>query len=190
MDVIKSDDVDARPREYQDDSGEDRTASGTGRITDRPVTPRQQRHGEIVSRLEEQGGAAQDSAVATVGGTFDPDPLLDMVDGDVEFVTHLIGTLERTIQDSMARLREAAATGDATGIRVAAHTLKGSVGHFGAREVVTRSLRLEVLGRDGDIDTAAAEIGSLGDCVTALLAELATFVEGCRDAGVAVRGEE
>jgi two-component system sensor histidine kinase/response regulator len=134
----------------------------------------------MTSWLDERVDAVKESSVAIVGGTFEPDPLLDMVDGDLDFVTQLIGTLEMAVRDSMIRLREAAATGDANGIRVAAHTLKGSVGHFGARDVVEHSMRLEMLGRDGDIETAAAELDELDGCVAALLAELATFVEGCR----------
>ena len=46
-----------------------------------------------------------------------------------------------------AAIREAIAAGDATALRLAAHTLKGSVQYFGAARVLDLAYRLERMGR-------------------------------------------
>jgi HPt (histidine-containing phosphotransfer) domain-containing protein len=67
-------------------------------------------------------------------------------------------------------IKEAVRRGDAEALRIAAHTLKGSVGNFAAKKAFAASQRLEIMGRDGDLDTA-------GEACVTLESELALLRE-------------
>jgi len=54
-------------------------------------------------------------------------------------------------------VRTAVAARDASLLRRAAHTLKGSVGIFGAHEAVDRALRLEMIGKSENLNPGDAE---------------------------------
>mgnify|MGYP001224698022 CR=1 FL=1 len=54
----------------------------------------------------------------------------------------------------LSAIREAIAQGDDEALARAAHRLKGSVGNFGARRAVEAALRLEDMGREGDLSGA------------------------------------
>lgn len=54
------------------------------------------------------------------------------------------------------QIREAVATGDADGVREAAHSLKSSSANVGAMRVSALSFDLEEAGRNGTLDNAAA----------------------------------
>ena len=60
----------------------------------------------------------------------------------------------------------------------AAHTLKGAVGNFSAQGAYAAALRVEMMGRGGDLTHAAAayaeleqEVARLGEALTALREE-------------------
>ena len=63
---------------------------------------------------------------------FDRDAALERMDGDVELLKELVGLFLDECPQRMAEIREALTRRDATKLRQAAHTLKGSVGNFGA----------------------------------------------------------
>ena len=54
------------------------------------------------------------------------------------------------------QIREAVETGDAVGVREAAHSLKSSSANVGAMRVSALSFDLEQAGRDGMLDNASA----------------------------------
>jgi hypothetical protein len=57
--------------------------------------------------------------------------------------------------------------------REAAHTLKGCVGNFAARNAFTAAQRLELMGRDGNLDNG-------GEACVTLESELALLTEVLR----------
>ena len=57
---------------------------------------------------------------------------------------------------TLAEIRQALSTSDSTLLRRATHTLKGSAVIFGAQQVVDAAFRLEMMGRENDLATAAA----------------------------------
>ncbi len=67
---------------------------------------------------------------------------------------------------------------DAAGLRRAAHTLKGAVGYFGAAEVGAAALRLEELGRGGDLASAPAALESLEQALSRLRPALLPLAAG------------
>jgi histidine phosphotransfer protein HptB len=74
------------------------------------------------------------------------------------------GLLQTFIQDSTQRVaaveREFAAR-DATGLRAAAHSFKGSSSNLGARQLAHLCRQIEDLALAGDLDACAAPVGEL-----------------------------
>jgi two-component system sensor histidine kinase/response regulator len=81
--------------------------------------------------------------------------ILERVEGDVglleEIVELFIEDCPRLVRQMQDSLREK----NAAGLRLAAHTLKGSLGYFGPSQASVLANELEVLGRDGKLDHAA-----------------------------------
>ena len=109
--------------------------------------------------------------------TFDRAAALDEVDGDEE----LLGELAQIFLEDSTRLlsavQSAAAAGDAGQLMRAAHALKGSVANFGARRAVEAALRLESMGKDGDVSEAAPVVKELEVLMIALTDGLAMLLE-------------
>jgi HPt (histidine-containing phosphotransfer) domain-containing protein len=70
-------------------------------------------------------------------------------------------------------IKEAIRRGDAGTLERAAHTLKGSVGNFAARNAFTAAQRLELMCRDGNPDNG-------GEACVTLESELARLTEELR----------
>jgi HPt (histidine-containing phosphotransfer) domain-containing protein len=78
----------------------------------------------------------------------------------------------------MAALRDAVAQGDHAKLRLTAHTLKGSVRYFGARQVCHRASELEELGKRNELAGAASALAALETDVQQLTAVLADYLRG------------
>ena len=76
------------------------------------------------------------------------------MDGDVELMKELAGLFLDECPQRMAEIREALTRRDATKLRQAAHTLKGSVGNFAAREAFEAARRLETIAQEQDWEHA------------------------------------
>ena len=92
---------------------------------------------------------------------------------DLELVTELIELFLERAPKLLADVQRAVERRDAKAVERAAHRLKGSAGNFGRSEAVKAALRLEVLGRKGelaDIDSAFQtlrdEFGHLGNALS------------------------
>ena len=72
----------------------------------------------------------------------------------------------------MSSIRTAMAQGEMAELRRAAHTLKGSADVFAAQPVVDAALRLETMGRDGDLTYGEDAWSDLEDVVARLLPTL------------------
>jgi HPt (histidine-containing phosphotransfer) domain-containing protein len=59
-------------------------------------------------------------------------------------------------------------------LQLTAHTLKGSIRYFGANEASRLAFRLEKIGKDGNLDDAAAVLTSLEVEMDRLLRALAS----------------
>jgi PAS domain S-box-containing protein len=99
---------------------------------------------------------------------------LKRVGGDRDLLRELAGLCLDECPKLMADVREAVARKDAAKLRLAAHTLKGSVATFGADATAAAALRLEEMGRDrqwNGADTAVAALESALGRLTPALAE-------------------
>jgi two-component system, sensor histidine kinase and response regulator len=107
---------------------------------------------------------------------FDREAALEKVGGDVNLLSELASLFLGNLDLMLARVREAAARGDALALERAAHALKGSVGNFAADEAYQAALDVEYYARQGLLGGAAEAcerleraIGRLRPAVEALL---------------------
>jgi HPt (histidine-containing phosphotransfer) domain-containing protein len=105
-------------------------------------------------------------------------PVLDLeialtrVGGDPELLKEIAVLFLDNYHAWLGELREAAGRGDAEGVEHTAHGLKGSVANFGAQAAVDAALRLENLGRSGDLSDVSSSLAALESALTALRPEL------------------
>jgi len=104
-------------------------------------------------------------------GVVDRAALLAGVDGNRGLLRELVRLFLADCPRRRAEIKEAVRRGDAEALRKAAHTLKGSVGNFAAKQAFAAAQRLEIMGRDGELDKA-------GEARMALESELARLTEG------------
>ncbi len=95
---------------------------------------------------------------------------MERVGGDVEFLQELATLFTDDCPKLMGQIRTAIESGDPHGLEHAAHTLKGSVSNFGAEPAREAALKLEMLGRNGDLKPAP-------EACVALETEIARFTD-------------
>jgi PAS domain S-box-containing protein len=92
---------------------------------------------------------------------FDLSKAMSVVDGDRELLEEVASLFLEDAADKIAKLREGVVRGDAGAVQKAAHTLKGSVGYFGAKRAFDAVYRLELIGKNGtwtEAETAQSEV--------------------------------
>jgi len=145
-------------------------AAGMDGYTSKPI-----RIGElersITQLVSPSKSAGPTVPVGTRGeGVIDRAALLAGVDGNRRLLRDLVRLFLADSPQRLAKIKEAVRRGDAEALRIAAHTLKGSVGNFAAKKAFAAAQRLEIMGRDGDFDKA-------GEACKALESELARVTE-------------
>jgi two-component system, sensor histidine kinase and response regulator len=115
---------------------------------------------------------------ATVAGTTEESKpmgveeaqILARFDGDAELARELVGMFIEECPKYLSDMYEAVRGGNAKALEHSAHTFKGSVGNFSTTGAHESALRLEMLGKSGDL-TGASEI------LTLLQEQLAQFTQ-------------
>jgi two-component system sensor histidine kinase/response regulator len=102
----------------------------------------------------------------------DLDLALSRVGGDEELLKEIAKLFLDDYPRALADLRAAAAASDARGVERAAHGLKGSVSHFGARVAVETASNLEQLGRSQQLAGIDGLLDQLERALAALRPEL------------------
>ena len=82
------------------------------------------------------------------------------------------------IPQLMLAIRQAIASGDHAKLRFAAHTLKGSVRYFGARQVYEHAAKLEDMGRRDELVDAEAICAALEGEISRVTAVLSDYLRG------------
>jgi two-component system, sensor histidine kinase and response regulator len=98
--------------------------------------------------------------------------LLAGMDGNRQLLRELVRLFLADCPQGLADIKEAIRRGDAGALGRAAHTLKGSVGNFEAKNAFMAAQRLETMGRDGDLDNAGKALVTLESELRLLTAEL------------------
>jgi protein-histidine pros-kinase len=91
----------------------------------------------------------------------DRDAMLAELDGDLELLNELIDTMMAEAPKLLHEIRAAVEAADPTLVARGAHTLKGAVSNFGARGAADAALRLEQMGRSGELADAATALAVL-----------------------------
>ena len=122
--------------------------------------------------LRSPGTAA---AAATADANLDTAALLERCGGDSQLLSELAELFLTGHPQQLAAIRTAVERGDSKALELAAHTLKGALGNFGAHTAVALALRIETLARHGDLSEAhracaelEREIDSLKPALSAL----------------------
>jgi signal transduction histidine kinase/DNA-binding NarL/FixJ family response regulator len=147
-------------------------AAGMDAYISKPIEP-----AELIETVERFSVAPAAEDQATLSGrpspraptppTLDRAAVLDRVGGDEAFLQRLVKVFLSDGPKRVAVMRKALAEGDAESLARAAHAFKGTVGIFGAHDVVEASGHLEMLARAGDLTAARRAF-------TALESKLAT----------------
>jgi PAS domain S-box-containing protein len=101
-------------------------------------------------------------------GDFDREEALGRVGGEADLLRELAEMFLAESPGWMAAIAAALAAGDADAVRRKAHTLKGSVGTFGARRAREAALQMEEIGGTGDLTRAGPAWAELQKAVGAL----------------------
>jgi len=97
---------------------------------------------------------------------------LSRVGGDFELLREVVGLFLDDYPQALEKIREAVVAGDQGNLERQAHSLKGSVSTFGAKEAFEAALALEKQGRAGDLTSAAEGLSRLEQALCALRPEL------------------
>lgn len=89
------------------------------------------------------------------------DAAVEQLEGDVGLLSEIAEMFLEESPGLLSKIQEAAAQGDSAALERAAHTLKGSLGNFGAQPAFDAAQRLEHMGRDGDMSGAGAACATL-----------------------------
>src|SRR6267142_3988047 len=87
-------------------------------------------------------------------GVFDRAAALMRVEGDTELLVKIIEVFLDDSPKLLSRIREALKREDLKLLEQPAHTLKGSTGNFCAPVAYAAALKLEKIGREGNVEKA------------------------------------
>jgi HPt (histidine-containing phosphotransfer) domain-containing protein len=140
-------------------------AAGMDAYVSKPLRPQQ-----LFEVLEGLVPAAAEAGSALAGSeaqatAFDLAAALERVDGDLELMKELAGLFLSECPQRMTEIRQAIDLRDASRLRQGAHTLKGSLGVFGAREAFEVAERLETDGREQDWGQAEQDWAALEEAI-------------------------
>ena len=97
---------------------------------------------------------------------------LTRVGGDFELLREVCGLFLDDYPRALEKIRHAVAVNDASAVEHHAHSLKGSVSTFGAKDVFDCALALEKQGRSGNLSGALDGLRTLENALQALRPDL------------------
>jgi HPt (histidine-containing phosphotransfer) domain-containing protein len=91
----------------------------------------------------------------TNAAVIDRTAVFEYFEDDMDLIRDIVRLFLDACPRRLSAIREAVALGDAEALQAAAHSMRGSASNFGAAAVVAAALRLEVMGRTGNLGDAA-----------------------------------
>jgi two-component system sensor histidine kinase/response regulator len=130
--------------------------------------------------VESFGGAAASSLTGPRGGreagsSLNETALMAHVGGDEQLLRELVDLFLEDLPERLVSVRKAVRRRDAQALSSAAHALKGAVSHFAARDTFEYALKLERMGRTGDLDGAEEAFAGLKNEIGRLTRALAAY---------------
>ncbi|HEY7326840.1 MAG TPA: PAS domain S-box protein [Gemmataceae bacterium] len=133
--------------------------SGMDGYVSKPIQPREL--GEMIAKLVAPGDSVPMEEAPAPASVVDRNEIRERVGGDTKLLHELIEVFFEDCPRMWQSVCDALSEGDALKLRRAAHTLKGSVGVFGAQAAREAAERLEQLARNGDLQPAAEVVAQL-----------------------------
>jgi CheY-like chemotaxis protein len=152
--------------------------AGMDAYVSKPVHPQQlfQAIGTLAPDPAPAGTVTEADPVAA----WDPGAALARVGGDRELLKELVHLFLDECPKWLAEIRQALDAHDAAALRRAAHSLKGGLGHFGARAALEAAQCLEMMGRAGDVAQAGPACARLEAALADLRPAVAALGEEAR----------
>ncbi len=97
---------------------------------------------------------------------------LARVDGDKELLKEIAEIFLEEYPGTVSEIRNAIAAKDPEALQRAAHSLKGSIGNFGSGGAYEAALRLEQMGRQGELDQSEQALKELENTLEILTSQL------------------
>ena len=120
----------------------------------------------------ENGAMEQASDNVDAEFTVDWDTALAAVNGSESLLTELSAIFSREGPRLLGQMETAIQDGDAAGLRIAAHTLKGSSRYFGDNPVSEQAIHIEKFAADGQLEKAEEPLDLLRSALPRLLTAL------------------
>ncbi len=143
-------------------------AAGMDSYVSKPINP--QDLFDVIERLVAEKTTVD--ANVPVAGRLDSSLALRNVGGDPALLREMAQLFIGEATEQVAELSVAVAQGDTQTMRRLAHTLKSSAGIFDAADVAEIAWRLEMMGRNDDLNGADAHCAALAASVEQILPEL------------------
>jgi PAS domain S-box-containing protein len=136
---------------------------------------------DLFTAIEGFGVSAE---VATAKETTKRDPndvidtaaLIVRLDGDLKLLQELGQIFLNSLPGLLSTVQHAVQRRDAEALEFAAHALKGAVSNFGARRAFEAALRLEEMGRQGDLSEAESAFQALAEEIEGLKPAFADLI--------------
>ncbi len=125
-----------------------------------------------------QEAAGEECEEKDPSAVFDQEATLARVEGDHELLREIVGLFLLKTPELQATVHDSIARGDGKALEQAAHSIKGAVSSFGAWAAREAALKLEVLGREGDLAQAVLAGAALDREIAHLTRALAGYRGG------------
>ena len=126
-------------------------------------------------RKEEEGGAGLQEEQAPSEIIFDQETALAHVEGDHELLKEVVDLFLVESPELLAVIRDSIARGDGEMLQQTSHSVKGAVSSFGAHAACEAALKLEEIGREGDLTRAEFAFTELDREIAHLTRALALY---------------
>jgi PAS domain S-box-containing protein len=137
---------------------------------------------EAVARPASAAPPATQPAPTATCEVLRQEELLSRVNGNRSLVLDLVRVFRAESPRLLARIEQALAERDSNGLAFASHTLKSSLGQLEARQAFQTALRLELMGRDGQLAEAGSTFARLKEEIRCFESELAALEKELVDA--------
>ena len=102
------------------------------------------------------------------GNVWNPSEVLQRIGNDHQLLSEMVELFLLEHREALQRIRRAVEDRDPEALAISAHSLKGSVSNFCADDVTEVTAKLETLGREGDLSTAATLLNRLENLLSLL----------------------
>ena len=106
---------------------------------------------------------------------FDLDSALSRLEGDKELLKEIAGIFIEDCPKLLSEIKKAIESKNGMELEQAAHSLKGSVGNFGAEQAFKAALNLETIGKTNNLEKAQNGFEILDNAIKKLMCALSAL---------------